>query len=264
MAANDLEFPLHGFDENRVAIPVVDTLSDEDLAELNAMLPWACFVVDSHGRRFGKPMSATKRNVPQEIPDRRIVMLDKRFGLKDLTVLEIGCFEGVHTAGLVQFAKHVKACDSRIANVVKTIVRCGMFQILPSIFVWDVEQPAPAGQDISCDILHHVGVLYHLKDPVKHLQEILPQVSRGVMLDTHYAKPEDAKAKYTVGGREYRYRHFVENGRAEPFSGMYDSAKWLLLDDLVDLLKQHGFAKVDVVEDRAERNGARTLIMAER
>lgn len=257
-------FPTHGFSDNRVFVPVVETLSDEDLAELNAMLPWACFIVDSQGRRFGQPMSATKRNLPQSVPDRRIAMLNQRFDLKELTVLEIGCFEGVHTAGLAQYAHHVKACDSRISNIVKTIVRCGMFQILPTVFVWDVEQPPPAGQDISCDVLHHVGVLYHLHDPISHLKAIAPHVRRGIMLDTHYARPEDATKTYEVEGRRFAYKTFNEGGRAEPFSGMYATAKWLLLDDLVALLRQLGFSKVDVVEDRAERNGPRVLLMAER
>lgn len=260
----DETFPTHGFVENRVTVPIVETLSDEDLAELNAMLPWACFIVDSQGRRFGKPMSSTKRNLPQAVPDRRIKMLDDRFGLSDLTVLELGCFEGVHTAGLVQYARHVKACDSRISNVVKTIVRCGMFQILPTVFVWDVELPPPSGQDISCDILHHVGVLYHLRDPVSHLLAIAPQVRRGIMLDTHYARPEDATKSYTVDGQVYRHKEFHEGGKAEPFSGMYSTAKWLLLDDMIGLLKGLGFSRVDVVEDRAERNGPRVLLMAER
>lgn len=264
MPADDFDFPLLGFDEDRVTIPVVESLSDEDLALLNAMLPWACFVVDSRGRRFGKPTSLTKRNIPQVVPDRRIVALNERIPLKDLTVLEIGCFEGVHTAGLAQFAKHVKACDSRIENVVKTIVRCGMFQILPSVFVWDVEQQQPPGQDIGCDLLHHVGVLYHLHDPVAHLKAMLPKVSRAVMLDTHYAKPEHTNAGYVVDGKRYRYKHFREGGRAEPFSGMYEAAKWLLLEDVIGLLKEAGFSKVDVLEDRDERNGPRILILAER
>lgn len=262
--ATETEFPRDGFLENRVVVPVVETLSDADLAELNELLPWACFIVDSRGRRFGRPMSPTKRNLPQQVPDRRIRMLDERFGLKGQTVLEVGCFEGVHTAGLAMFAGHVKACDSRISNVVKTIVRCGMFQIMPTVFVWDVEQTAPPGQDITCDILHHVGVLYHLRDPVAHLKAVAPYVRRGIMLDTHYAREEDATEAYNVDGRDYRYKNFREGGRAEPFSGMYDSAKWLLLDDLRLLLKSLGFSKVEVVEDRAERNGPRVLLFAER
>lgn len=248
----------------RGPIALVDRMTDEELAELNDLLPWACFVLDQKGREFGKPSSPTKRNAPQEVPDRRIRMLDERIPLKDLTVLEIGCFEGVHTIGLMQFAKHVKGCDSRVVNVVKTAVRCAMYQTNPELFVWDVEQPAPAGQDVSCDVLHHVGVLYHLKDPVAHLKAIAPAVRRGIMLDTHYAAPDAAKDSYEVDGVAYRYRRFTEGGRREVFSGMYDTAKWLLLEDLVGLLKSLGFAKVDVAEDRAERNGPRLLLFAER
>lgn len=264
MSKSDDIVPFDGYQEDRVKIPVVEHLSDEELRELNDILPWNCFIVDSKGRRFGKPTSATKRNVPQTVPDRRISMLNERIPLGDKTVFEIGCFEGVHTAGLIQYAKHVKACDSRISNVVKTAVRCAMFQIYPSVFVWDVEQAPPAGQDISCDVLHHVGVLYHLKDPVAHLQALLPHVAKAVMLDTHYARPQDLNASYKVDGVEYRHKRFTEGGRHEPFSGMYDTAKWLLLDDLVALLRSLGFSKVDIAEDRNERNGARTLIFAER
>lgn len=256
--------PFDGYQDDRVKIPVVEHLSDDELRELNELLPWNCFIVDSKGRRFGKPTSATKRNIPQTVPDRRIAMLNERIPLHDKTVFEIGCFEGVHTAGLIHYAKHVKACDSRISNVVKTAVRCAMFQINPSVFVWDVEQAPPAGQDVSCDVLHHVGVLYHLKDPVAHLKSLLPHVTRGVMLDTHYARPNELNASYKVDDVEYKHKRFVEGGRHEPFSGMYDTAKWLLLDDLVTLLRSLGFPRIDIAEDRDERNGARTLIFAER
>ena len=264
MSDRNAEFPLHGYAEDRTHIPLVESLSDDDLQELNTLLPWNCFVADSKGRRFGRPTSATKRNVPQPVPDRRIRMLHDRFDLTDKTVLEIGCFEGVHTAGLARFSKHVKACDSRISNVVKTAVRCAMFQVVPTLFVWDVEQPIPEGQDASCDILHHVGVLYHLVDPVAHLRNVAPFVRRGIMLDTHYAEPSRATDAFTSGGRTFRYMTFHEGGRAEPFSGMYPTSRWLVLEELVSLLKELGFARVDVVEDRAERNGNRTLIIAER
>lgn len=259
-----VQLPLTGFDRGRVRVPVVENLSDDELQELNALLPWKCFVVDSEGRRFGQPASATKRNGPSTIPDRRIVMLNERFNLKELTVLELGCFEGIHTTALAGFARHVTACDSRVANVAKTAVRCAMFQVPVILFVWDVEKPLPPGQDANCDVLHHVGVLYHLLDPVSHLRMISPYVRRGIMLDTHYATPESATESYEVDGRTYAYRRYREGGLADPFSGMYPAARWLLLADLVALLKELGFPIVDVVEDRQERNGPRCLIVAER
>jgi tRNA (mo5U34)-methyltransferase len=242
----------------------VDGLSDAELEELNAMLPWKAFVADGKGRRFGLPASATKRANPNRVPDRRIVALHERINLSSLTVLEMGCFEGIHTVALARLAHHVKACDSRIANVVKAAVRCAMFQVRPTLFVWDVEKPLPAGQDASCDVLHHVGVLYHLLDPVAHLEMIAPHVRRAILLDTHYAKPEGATETYTVNGQAYPYRSFREGGLADMFSGMYGSARWLVLSDLIGLLKKLGFSKVDVVDDREERNGPRCTILAER
>lgn len=258
------DIPFAGFDQNRVRVPVVENLTDEELQELNGLLPWKCFLADSRGRRFGQAASATKRAVPLEMPDHRIVMLNQRFDLSDLTVLEIGCFEGIHTTALAGFAIYVKACDSRIVNVAKTAVRCAMFQVPVTLFVWDVEKPIPAGQDPSCDILHHVGVLYHLADPVSHLRMIAPYVRRGIMLDTHYAVPEKATQSYTVGGHTYSFYSFREGGLADPFSGMYPTARWLMLTDLIGLLKELGFATVDLVNDRLERNGPRCLIVAER
>ena len=61
-----------------------------------------------------------------------------------------------------------------------------------------------------------------------------------------------------------RYWHFNEHGRENPFAGMYGHAKWIVLEDLVGLLKKLGFGSVDVAEERAERSGPRVLIYANR
>jgi hypothetical protein len=46
---------------------------------------------------------------------------------------------------------------------------------------------------------------------------------------------------------------------------MHAHSKWLLLDDLVEILRSlAGFDRVDVAEQREERNGPRVLIFAER
>ena len=68
-----------------------------DLERLNALAPWSAFTLDAHGRRVGCAHSGKKRATPQAIPDPRIVELDRRYGLRGRSVLEIGCFEGIHT-----------------------------------------------------------------------------------------------------------------------------------------------------------------------
>jgi 2-polyprenyl-3-methyl-5-hydroxy-6-metoxy-1,4-benzoquinol methylase len=256
--------PLRGYTEHRHEIAYVDPLSDDDLSRLNDLLPWKAFTVDRHGRRFGGVAWQGKRDQPQPVPDRRALLLDERFRLADKHVLEFGCFEGIHTVGLMRFAAEVTAVDGRIENVVKTILRTALYGYHPRVFLHDVDQVPADYNHLQADVLHHVGVLYHLRDPVRHLLEIGRYIRWGVMLDTHYALDEEAQLEYEVNGRAYRYKLFQERGRADVFSGLGTSSKWLPLDVITDLLEQSGFGNVEVVETRHERNGPRVLLIARR
>jgi tRNA (mo5U34)-methyltransferase len=243
-----------------VEIKRIDCLSDADLESLNDLLPWAAFVEDLRGRRFGRP---SKRDRSQIIPDQRIVRLDRMLGLSGKRVLEVGCFEGLHTVGLAQLGALVTAVDARLENVVKTVVRCWGFDVRADVQLWDVEEPPP-GSPPACEILFHVGVLYHLVDPVRHLSYIAPLASEGILLDTHYARPSEADAEYSCEGRAYRYRRQTEGARSSPFAGTGDHAKWLLEDDIAHLMSDAGFRSVEVIERREERNGPRLLLIARR
>jgi 2-polyprenyl-3-methyl-5-hydroxy-6-metoxy-1,4-benzoquinol methylase len=256
-------FPAKGYDEQRNEIKFVDHLTDSELAELNNILNWNCFTVDRDGRRFGKPAWQGKRNTPEAIRDYRVVLLNERFSLATKHVLEIGCFEGIHTIGLCQYAKKVTAVDARIENVVKTMVRCGFFGCYPTVFKWNVEERPPDTALLEADVLCHIGVLYHLKDPVRHLLDLSRYVKLGVLLDTHYALEEEARKSYEVNGRMYPYKQYREI-KSSVFSGIYDHSKWLRLTDIVQILKDSGFKRVEIVETREERNGPRVLLLAQR
>ncbi|HJR16392.1 MAG TPA: hypothetical protein VJ808_06020 [Gemmatimonadales bacterium] len=256
--------PLAGYTDGRHEIAFVDPLSDQDLSSLNSLLQWNAFTVDRHGRRFGGAAWAGKRDRPQEVPDRRIRLLNDRFALADKHVLEFGCFEGIHTVGLCQFAHRVTAVDARIENVTKTIVRAAFYGYHPTVFQHDVEDGSARIDVLQADILHHVGVLYHLEDPVRHLLAIGRYIRLGVMLDTHYALPAEAGSSYVVNDRKYSYKRFQERGPADVFSGVHSHSKWLPLPVISDLLKEAGFGRVDVVETRPERNGPRVLLFASR
>jgi tRNA (mo5U34)-methyltransferase len=205
-----------------------------------------------------------KRDQPQAVPDPRIVSLHRRFDLESASVLEIGCFEGVHTAGLCHFSGEVTAIDGRVENVVKTIVRTAMYGFRPTVFLCDVEEASQASRLPEADVVHHVGVLYHLLDPAAHLVAIARLTRRVLMLDTHYAVQDDATSSYTSGGRTYRCRVYKEFGHADVFSGLSAHSRWLLLDDLVAILQRAGLANTEIVERRDERNGARVLLYASR
>jgi hypothetical protein len=251
------------YDEGRTGSGFVEDLSDEDLGRLNDLLPWRCFTVDARGRPLGGTAWRGKRDRPETIPDRRIERFHERFDLTDKHVLEVGCFEGIHTIALCRLAQRVTAVDARVENVVKTIVRCALFDVRPRVFVYDVEE---GGDDqlVRADLCHHVGVLYHLADPVSHLRRLGTWASRGVMLDTHYSRDEDATEEYEVDGERFRFRPYRERGRGDVFSGIRPTSKWLRLDDITAVLRGAGFGAVEVAETREERNGPRVLLFAER
>ncbi|HJQ97372.1 MAG TPA: methyltransferase domain-containing protein [Candidatus Polarisedimenticolaceae bacterium] len=253
---------LHGYTPGRVEAPRLEALSDADLEMLNGLLPWKCFVVDRRGRRFGEAARAGKRDTPQPLPDPRIEALRDRFPLAGSEVLEIGCFEGVHTAALCPLAARVTAVDSRIENVVKTIVRCALLGHRPDVFVCDVDDPDDGTRLPEADVVHHVGVLYHLVDPVAHLKRVAAKTRGVLMLDTHVARPAEATATLVSGGIRYAVRRYGEFGRADVFSGMSGHSNWLTLDDLSRVLTEAGLTRIEVVETRDERNGLRVLLYA--
>ena len=261
-AKPEVAVPFSGFVENRVFTPGIESMTDAELAELNAILPWRAFTVDSKGRRFGNLAWAGKRETPQAVPDRRVVLLDERVPLGNRHVLEIGCFEGIHTVALSQRAGQVTAIDVRVENVVKTIVRCSMFGTRPRVLLHNVEEGSL--EAFACDVVHHVGVLYHLADPVRHLYELGRIARHAIMLDTHFAKPESATDTYTSCGQTWKYRRHPEGGPQDVFSGAFDHAKWLELSAIEKILGECGFRDLERVEERAERNGPRVLLIGKK
>jgi len=247
----------------RTDAPFVERLTTGDLERLNKLLPWRCFTVDRKGRPFGGIAWRGKRVTPESIPDRRIELFHERFHLSDKHVLEIGCFEGIHTIALCRLADRVTAVDARVENVVKTVVRCAFFDERPRVVVHDIENEAGDGEFLHADVCHHVGVLYHLTDPVTHLRRLGKWISCGLMLDTHYARDEDATQEYEVSGERFCFRPYVERGRGDVFSGMRPTSKWLRLDDIERVLRGVGFDMIEIVETREERNGPRVLLFAE-
>jgi hypothetical protein len=103
-----------------------------------------------------------------------------------------------------------------------------------------------------------------LRDPAQHLFDLADFIRDGLLLDTHFALAEDATERYGPGGATFRYKRYREGGDKDPFSGVYDHAKWLQLDDIVGVLRTAGFLSVDIVETRRERNGPRALLIAKK
>lgn len=241
---------------------VLRALPDADLDLFNRLLPWGAVSTDERGRLIGAAWSAGKRNSVARPVDPRQAAFDRALPLKGRRVLEVGCFEGLHTIGLTLLGAEVVAADARIENVLKTLARLWAYGRRAEVVLWDVEGVAPETAPREWDVLHHIGVLYHLADPVRHLDALLPRTRTGVLLDTHVARGDESlMQRYPEGEGGARYVRVGERV-SSPFAGMYDHARWLALEDLLAQLDRSGFRDVRVVSDRDERNGRRVTVWA--
>jgi 2-polyprenyl-3-methyl-5-hydroxy-6-metoxy-1,4-benzoquinol methylase len=236
-------------------------ITDANIAEVNKMLDWHAGTV-LKGQILGRlGVKANKRAEPQIIPDYRIVKLNELLGLKGKSVLEVGCFEGIHTLGLRLFCEDVTAIDIRPSNVIKTLARLSLSGSYAKVFVADVEQlPEKFG---TFDLIFHCGVLYHLMSPVEQIFALAPMCKQ-LFLDTHIARDEKSLVEKKHGDFSYKGAFHDEGGWVDPFSGKDPKAFWLTQDSLVKALERAGFASVKILETREERNGPRLAILASR
>jgi hypothetical protein len=242
---------------------IINDLSDDDLIRINKAFPWDCFTLDELGRSLGKAHSVSKRNKPQIIPDERITAFHQHYSLSDKSVLEIGCFEGVHTIALARTGAVVEACDGRIENVLKTVLRCYLYGCQPRVFPLDVDNVSEVLQLKNYDFIHHVGVLYHLKNPVQSLAATLSKCRTSMLLDTHVSSPNSAMGVLKIDGREFPVERYREGGIADPFSGLSESSLWISKDAIGYIAEKCGF-RTAMHQERQERNGLRVLMHLER
>jgi len=246
-------------DARQMTAPMIE---DRDLDEINSRLPWQAGAPLPDGRILGRLGARPgKRDRAGHIPDRRITRLNEAVPLNDLRVLEVGCFEGIHTVGLCQFSKSVTAVDVRPWNVVKTLTRLACHGASAKVFVHDVER---LHDELGhFDVVFHCGVLYHLLNPVEHLLA-LGRICRRVFLDTHIARDEVELISHQVHGSSYQGAYHVEGGWSDAFSGRHSKSLWLTLDSLKAALTRSGFHRLDLWEMREERNGPRIALLADR
>ncbi|RYG30529.1 MAG: class I SAM-dependent methyltransferase, partial [Burkholderiales bacterium] len=236
------------------------SVSDERLAEINDLLDWRAGALMPDGRLLGK-MYKHKRSQPQPIPDKRINLLNEQFPLKDRKVLEIGCFEGIHSLGLMHHGADVTGIDVRPINVIKTLTRVSMHGKAIKAFVHDASEISSGLGRF--DLIFHFGVLYHMNNPVEHLGA-LAGVADYLYLDTHVAGEKIIKGKYIVDGESYDYDLRGEAGWDDPFSGTAPSSKQLTLESLRRALGRAGYSHVEVLQERASQRLKRKLFRAGR
>jgi precorrin-6B methylase 2 len=236
-------------------------LNDQQLNDFQSALDWRTGLKLPDGRVLGV---AGKRGRIPEATDTRVRAVAERCQPAGKTILEFGCCEGTHTVQLAGLCKEVVALEVRPKNIACALVR---------LFVHEVRNVRLLLKDVRevdggfgrFDILFHVGVLYHLADPVEHLARIAP-LGDQLLLDTHYADDSSRYERSDIrhGGKSYAASAHRDGAWDDAFSGVEPTARWLRRDALLELLKDVGFGSLDVLDDRVERNGPRLTLLASR
>jgi GT2 family glycosyltransferase len=238
--------------------PLVIALTDAQLEELQNALPWETAMRLPDGRVLGVP---GKRGAISESGDFRVDAVATRMGGSGKRVLELGCHEGIHTVQLARVAREVVALDVRPKNIVCALARLYVHEVDNARLVLG-DARSLDGSLGRFDIVFHVGVLYHLLDPVEHLYG-LASLGDELLLDTHYGSPNDPGERETLerGGRRYETYRSREGGWGDSFSGVDQFSRWLTRDSLIELVCDAGYCEIDVTDDRVERNGARITLI---
>lgn len=226
-------------------------ISDESLQEINEMLDWHSGIELPDGRLLGS-LTRSKRNTPEVIPDRRVVRLHETLNLEGKSVCEVGCLEGAHTLSFLEYTDDVTAFDVRPKNVMNTLMRLSVMGKKANVFVAEAENVSLKRR---FDVMFHCGVLYHLKDPVKHMRS-LTMAAEYILLDTHIARKEHSTT-LPLWGEKYSGHFIPEDNWHSPFAGKDENAVWLSEESLRSLIDESGFDIHEEWEHRKEKNGER-------
>jgi SAM-dependent methyltransferase len=177
-------------------------------------------------------------------------------GLEGKTVMDVGCLEGGYVTEFARNGMMATGLEVRPSNY----ERCRLVQErvkLPNLrFVLD--DAMNIGQHGRFDVFFICGLLYHLDQPRKFLEEVARNCGKALILHTHVAHADPSE-----GARHWRLSELCENeglrGRWFPEHGDISKEEldqlawaswennrsfWIQKEYLLQLLKELGFGLV--------------------
>ena len=205
-------------------------------AEFAKLAPWIFqFRIDGHD--YGGGISA--------VGDARIDQFFN-FAPETKTILELGSLEGAQTFILAERpgVRRVLALEGREANLRKARFLQKLLQVRNVEFVQANLERAELAQFGKFDAVFCCGLLYHLPEPWKLIEQ-LSAVAPTLFIWTQYAAENEA----IEVGHGLRGKVHGEGGPDEPLSGMSATATWLTLSSLRSVLNASGYKQVEIIDD---------------
>ena len=172
-------------------------------------------------------------------------------------ILEVGCLEGAHTVILSRAYPYtdIVALDGRKQNIEKAKFLTSLYgckRVQFGVEDLEVANLAPYGNFDLCVCL---GLIYHLIEPWKFIQEIGKHCDRFWIWTTLC---DDALAEHTVNG--YRGKLFQEGPLDHALSALRSHSFFPTLGSLVAMLRAAGYADFHVMNMETTPNGPSVMV----
>jgi len=207
-------------------------------------------------------------------------------------VIDIGCLEGYFSAECALQGATVLGIEGKTINIKKCEFMRSVLRIKNLTFIKDDAMRVTRKKYGDFDVVLALGLLYHLDNPFKFLENLSELCTGFLLLDTHVAlieqpesgdwKPElSALRKFEFSDKTYTgrlYREFnsdtaqISKDLSPTASLSNEQSVWLTEDSLVSLLRDVGFEQVSKIVFPEEestwwsdsKTNARVLILAVR
>ena len=200
--------------------------------------------------------------------DPRLAAAEERLGgFADKTILELGPFEGYHTAMLeARGARHITAIEANTRSFLKCLITKEVMGLVRTSILLGNFVDFMSATKQRFDILIASGVLYHLPHPDEALK-LMSKVSDRIFIQTHYydhahiSKSRFASQFTEVPGqgenKTITYYRMEYQDRESPLynGGVNAHTHWLNRDDMISILEGLGFAIDIVFEESDNPNG---------
>jgi 2-polyprenyl-3-methyl-5-hydroxy-6-metoxy-1,4-benzoquinol methylase len=194
---------------------------------------------------------------------------------KSKRVIDIGCLEGYFSAECALQGAKVLGVEGKTINVKKCEFVKSVLNIKNLAFVQDDAMNVTKKKYGSFDVVLALGLLYHLDDPFKFLENLSDLCAGFLLLDTHVALREPSETgawkpdlselrEFKVGKKTYLgrlYREFnsgdtqLSKDLSSTASLTNNHSAWLTEDSLVSLLHDVGFEQVSKIVFPEKENG---------
>jgi hypothetical protein len=236
-------------------------LSEPQYQEIQNALKWDMAELLPDGHILG---SSEKMAWVKEGPDHKVAFAAQRLPLQNMTVLELGSYEGDLTIQLARMCKSVTGIEVRPANIICALTRAFVHNIRN---VWFVLEDVQEIDDRigTYDLLFHAGLLYHFLHPVEHMFGAA-KLSDMLLLNTHYYTEDLGFERSDIvhDGITYKAALYKEHGMEDRLSGVTDQSRWLYREDLLNLVRNVGYDQIEIARDERTKSGPKITLLAKR